>query len=171
MPYCRHPSSAACFPALTGRRLRRQTGARRRKSAADRIEVLPNTRNFGGPPKNRPNLSLLYPQICGQGAYSSCKQVRDLSAQIDVHPCRVLKPQCTLRCSCPTLLGSRSLTCISLASALGCQMAPPATVLSKDKLSFHFLPFPVISFHVQLNVWAIARHHGESAPCTLSPLS
>ena len=34
------------------------------------------------PPKNRPNLSLLYPQICGQGAYSSCIQVRDLAAQI-----------------------------------------------------------------------------------------
>ena len=147
MSYCRHPSSAACFPALTGRRLRRQSGAKLSKPAAAQIEVLLSTRNFGGPPKNRPNLSLLYPQICGQGAYSSYLQVRDLADQIDVHPHRILKPYSTLRCSCPTLLGSRSLTCISLASALGCQMPPPATVLSKDKLSFHFLSFPLISFH------------------------
>ena len=50
--------------------------------ASAEIDTPKYTRIFPGPPKNRPNLSLLYPQICGQGAYSSCIQVRDLAAQI-----------------------------------------------------------------------------------------
>ena len=51
-------------------------------TASAEIDTPKYTRIFPGPPKNRPNLSLLYPQICGQGAYSSCIQVRDLAAQI-----------------------------------------------------------------------------------------
>ena len=118
------------FPGPVWMKMRRKVGKRRRTLDPG----FSSARLARRPPKNRPNLSLLYPQICGQGAYSSYIQVRDLAAQIDVHPHRFLKPYSTVRCSCLTLLGSRSLTCISLASALGCQMAPPATDLLKNKL-------------------------------------